>query len=378
MFDDSQRVPTFNTMQEMVNFFYPASPEDVIQKTDAPLLSTTTGWRNTLFGGKAWAQLSYEANVFSILPKKPWNKSGFRVESAYPVAITSWPTGGVAENSAISAVDSLMPTWIELEDAPKTILHMFDTSELAAFLATVDDSVDAIAELRRVIGQYHVSQLNEMLMTNASTVAGDNLESIDRMVSSYSEVTNCADIDAGDVDVYGLDRDAAATWADAIVNEGGDTDRVLTLKMIDSTLKDVMAAGGKPKVILTGYDTLFEWQSLLEAQRRFMQTTTVKPTFNGVQAALPGVEAGFAVATYHGIPIIPTFRCQTGGSGISHIYFLDTDYLFLKVAKPTQYVESHDMLALDRLGMRGAYRTMAELTCTRFNVQAKIRDLVAA
>ena len=371
------KFPRFNTMKEMMDHYYPESPEE-IQKADAPLLSSTTGWYNVVYGSKVWAQLNYEANVFAMLPKKPWAKSGFRVESAYPVAAASWPTGGVAENAVITDSDSIKPTWVELGDAPKTVLHFFDSSELAAFLAGVDDSVDAIAELRKTIGQFHVEQLNEMLMTNVTTLAGDNIESIDRMVSSYDEVTNCADVDAGDSDVYGLDRDAAATWADAIVNENGDTDRVLTLKLIDETLKDVMHAGGKPKVILTGYDTLFEWQSLLEAQRRYMQTTKVMPTFGGVRGAAPGIEAGFMVATYHGIPIIATHRCTTGGSGISHIFFLDTDYLYLKVAKPTQYVESSDMLALDRLGMRGAYRTMGELTCTRFNVQAKIRDLVAA
>ena len=370
------KFPRFNTMKEMMDHYYPDSPDE-IQKVDAPLLSSTTGWYNVVYGKKVWAQLNYEANVFGILPKKPWTKSGFRVESDYPVATSGWPTGGVAENTAITAEDSIKPTWVEIGDAPKTILHHFDSSELAAFLAGVDDSVDAIAELRKTIGQYHVKQINEMLMTNVTTLAGDNIESIDRMVSSYSEVTNCADVDAGDSDVYGMDRDAAATWYDAIVNENGDTDRVLTLKIIDETLKDVMDAGGKPKVILTGFDTLFEWQSLLEAQRRFMQTTPVIPSFGGVRGAVPGVEAGFMVSTYHGIPIIPTHRCTESGA-LSNIFFLDTDYLYLKVARPTQYMESGDMLALDRLGMRGAYHTMAELTCTRFNVQAKIRDLVAA
>jgi len=370
------KFPRFNTMKEMMDHYYPAS-SDEIQKADAPLLSSTTGWYNVVYGSKVWAQLNYEANVFAMLPKKPWTKSGFRVESAYPVAAASWPTGGVAENAVITDSDSLMPTWVEVGDAPKTVLHFFDSSNLAAFLAGVDDSVDAIAELRKAIGLYHVEQINEMLMTNVTTLAGDNIESIDRMVSSYDEVTNCADVDAGDSDVYGMDRDAAATWYDAIVNENADTDRVLTLKVIDETLKDVMTAGGKPKVILTGYDTLFEWQSLLEAQRRYMQTTKVMPSFGGVRGAVPGIEAGFMVATYHGIPIIPTHRCTKSGA-LSNIFMLDTDYLYLKVARPTQYEESSDVLALDRLGMRGAYHTMAELTCTRFNVQAKIRDLKAA
>jgi hypothetical protein len=38
-------------------------------------------------------------------------------------------------------------------------------------------------------------------------------------------------------------------------------------------------------------------------------------------------------------------------------------------------MESDSMLEIDRLGMIGAYRTMGELICTRFNVQGKIRDL---
>lgn len=369
--------PKFNTMKEMMDHYYPESPES-IEKADAPLLSTTTGWWSTIFGRKVWAQLNYEANAFAILPKKPWSQTGFRVESAYPVVVGSWPVGGVAEDAQISASDSIKPTWLEIETDPKTILHFFDSSEVAEFLAGIDDSIDAISELRKVVGMFHSTQINEMLMTATGTLAGDNIESLDRVVSSYDEVTNCADVGAGDSDIYGIDRDAAVSWADAVVNENGDTDRVLTLKIIDETLKDIWQNGGKPNVILTGFDTLVEWQSLLEAQRRFMQTTRVVPTFAGIQGAAPGVEAGFMVATYHGIPIIPTHRCTNGGSGISHIFMLDTNYIHFKVARPTQYLESRDMLALDRLGMRGAYRTMGELLCNRFNVHGKIRDLVAA
>ena len=373
-FRNPHKDPHFPTMEEMIADYFPASQEEMIQKTDAPLLAATTGWHNIVYGSQAWAQLSYETNAFGILPKQPWNKSGFRVKSAYPVATGSWPTGGVAENSAITNEDSIKPTWVELDDAPKTILHHFDSSDVAAFLAKVDDSVSAIEELRRETGDFHVLQMNEMLMTESDTLAGDNLESIDRMIGSYAEITACGQT-AGDLDVYGLDRDTAATYADSVVSQNADTDRLLTLKLIDDVYADIRQNGGNPKVILTGHDTLNEWQGLLEAQRRYLPAAYVKPSFNGVQASLGGVEGAFNVSTYHGIPIIPTHRCTKGSNALSRIFFIDTDYMYLKIAQPTQYTELDDVLALDRLGMRGAYRTMAELTCTRFNVHGKIRDL---
>lgn len=374
-FINPHNAPIFKTIEEMMEYYYPASPEEMIQKADAPLLSSTTGWHNIVYGSIAFAQLSYESNAFAILPKLPWNKSGFRVQSAYPVATGSWPNGGVAENATITDSDSIKPTWQALDDVPKTILHFFDASDVAAFLSKIDDSIEAVDNLRMTVGDFHVLQMNEMLMTDNDTLAANNLESIDRMIGSYSEINGCGQT-AGDLDVYGLDRDAGATFADAVVSHNSAVDRELTLNLIDVTYRNILKNGGAPKVILTGHDTFFEWQALLEAQRRYLSEKTVKATFAGVQAQVAGVEGGFAVSTYHGIPIIPTQRCTS--DGISRIFFIDTDHMYIKVAQPTQYDESEDVLALDRLGMRGAYRTMAELTCTRFNVQGKIRDLKAS
>ena len=36
-----------------------------------------------------------------------------------------------------------------------------------------------------------------------------------------------------------------------------------------------------------------------------MEEKRVTPTYNGVKG-VPGIEAGFIVATYNGVPIIPT------------------------------------------------------------------------
>ena len=117
-------------------------------------------------------------------------------------------------------------------------------------------------------------------------------------------------------------------------------------------------------------------QQLLQSQQRFMEEKRVTPTFNGVKG-VPGVEAGFIVATYNGVPIIPSKDVQP--DGISRMYFLDTDYIHFSVAKPTQYfesgIETGDPFAINRLGQEGLYRTMGELWTTFFGGHGSIRDL---
>ena len=117
-------------------------------------------------------------------------------------------------------------------------------------------------------------------------------------------------------------------------------------------------------------------QQLLQAQQRFMEEKRVTPTFNGVKG-VPGVEAGFIVATYNGVPIIPSKDVTK--DGISRMYFLDTDYLHFSVAKPTQYfesgIETGDPFAINRLGQEGLYRTMGEIWTTFFGGHGSIRDL---
>ena len=48
-------------------------------KADAPMMSTTAGTYQAIYGRKVWSQLNQEFNAFSILPKRPWERSGWRV-----------------------------------------------------------------------------------------------------------------------------------------------------------------------------------------------------------------------------------------------------------------------------------------------------------
>jgi len=265
---------------------------------------------------------------------------------------------------------------MELSTKPKIIAHSFNASEMETFLGTKDDGLgDVMKVMREEMGKHHAEMINKMLLGDVDTLAGDNIESIDRVCSSLSEESGC--LTAGDADIYGIDRsDATYSWADAYVSHNSGTARTFTIDMLDTALTNLRTKGAIPKVIITGYDTIERIQQALQAQQRFMGREMVVPTYGGIKG-IPGTEAGFNVATYQGIPIIPSKDVKQ--DTISRIYILDTDYLAFKVALPTMYFESgmskKDPFGINYLGDEGLFRTMGELICARFNVQGKIRDL---
>jgi len=354
------------TIRDLENYYYGMN----LQKADDPVLSTTAGVYNAIYGKKVWSQLNQESNAFAILPKAVWDRSGWRVITTR--AATSG--GGVPENATLP--DTLKPTFKELSTKPKTVAHTFNASEIETFLGTKDDGLgDVMRVLREQIAKHHVEMINRMLLADADTTAGNNFESLDRVVSSASEESGC--LTAGDANIYGIDRsDSANSWADAYVDHNSGTARTFTLDMLDSAITNIRTKGGTPKVILTGYDTLQRIQEALQAQQRFVNYQKVVPTYNGVKG-VEGVEGGFNVATYQGIPIIPSKDVKQ--DTISRIYILDTDYLFFKVALPTMYFESgmskKDPFGINYIGDEGMFRTAGELIATRFNVHSKIRDL---
>ncbi len=381
------------TVQDMERYYYGAGTNmgfgysgSELLKADAPLLSTTAGTYQAIYGRKVWSQLNQEFNAFSILPKKPWDRSGWRVVTAKPSTAVG---GGIAENGTLP--DTTKPTFQNVAAKPKTIAHSFDMSEVAIFLNDKDDGLgDIRSVLKEEMGKHHAEHINQMLLQDCDTPAGNDLESLDRVTGNdggssgglTSMETGGASADhcgANDLDIYSIDR-SANSWSNAEVDCGSDqaagNRRTLSLDHLDTIFQKIWVRGGNPKVMLTGYDTLMRIQQLLQAQQRFMEEKRVVPTYNGVKG-VPGVEAGFIVATYNGVPIIPSKDVQA--DGISRIYMLDTDYLYYSTAKPTQYfesgIETGDPFAINRLGQEGLYRTMGEVWTTFFGGQGSIRDL---
>jgi len=354
---------------------YSYSGADIL-KADAPLLSTTAGTYQAIYGRKVWSQLNQEFNAFSILPKKPWEKSGWRIITAKPSFTKG---GGLAENATLP--DTTKPTFLHVAAKPKTIGHTFDLSEVAIFLADKDDGLGDIRQvLKEEMGKHHADHVNQMLTIDVDTPASNDFESLDRLTTDPDTHTvgNAYVSTLTDHDMYSVTRDGSADFHSAETSSSGTkgTNRTLSLDHLDTIFQQVWTRGGNPKVIFTGYDTLMRVQQLLQSQQRFMETKRVTPSFSGVKG-VPGIEAGFIVATYNGVPIIPSKDVTT--DGISRIYYLDTDYLWFQTAIPTQYfesgIETGDPFAINRLGQEGLYRTMGELVVSFYGAQGSIRDL---
>lgn len=358
----------FNTIQDMVSAFYgPRGSEFVanaVQKADAPILSSTTGFYNRVFGAEAWALLNNQANTFGVIPKEPLNHTGFRVITARAASLGN---GGIAENAALP--DTIKPTLATANITLKTVAHNFDMSLVQELLDKGDDDTVGFEFVREYMAGEHAAHINKMLHGDVGTLAGNNVESIDRVCSSQSEES--ALLDAGDADIYGFDR-SASTAFDAYVDHNSGTDRALTLDMLRTAIDTITEnSGERPNVIVTGFDTGRDIDALFESQTRYL-VERVKLGLNGIESAA-GNDTGIAVSAVYGIPVIRDKDVTK--DTVSRVYFLNTKYLFMGVKMPTAYFESNDFFAINKLGREGMYLTIGELVCLRLNAQGKIRDL---
>ena len=186
----------------------------------------------------------------------------------------------------------------------------------------------------------------------------------------------------GGVRAYDLtyaDRTSGAWNAAATVSDNNGTGRDLSLNLIDNCIQNIRTNGGEPKLIVLGHDQYFTLERLLNSQQRYMGQEEYQVGV-GSERTFPGTRTGLVLATYQGIPILPdadTPKSVSTADAVlgSNVYVLDTDYLEIAVAQPTQYVENRDYFAANALVVRGLLYTMGELRCKNFFVQAKVTDL---
>jgi len=174
-------------------------------------------------------------------------------------------------------------------------------------------------------------------------------------------------------------RTAGGWNAGASVSYNSGTGRALSLNLLDTAIQKIRENGGEPKLILLGHDQYFNLERLLNSQQRYLGQEEYQVGV-GSERTYPGTRTGLVLATYQGIPILPDADIPKSVSTTnavlgSNVYVLDTDYLEMAVAQPTQYVENRDYFAANALVVRGLLYTMAELRCKNIFVQAKIADL---
>ena len=161
-------------------------------------ISTSTGLYNVLYGQKVWSMLNREVNALSMISKRPYSSSGWRVLKSRPFggsgntlaealvndsdtadsgigddAPSADLIGGVPENAGLStAADGLgamAPTYAQLFMSPKTVAHQFDFSELAMEMAKIDDGIgDIRAQMREDMGIAHAEAQNAKVAAQAA------------------------------------------------------------------------------------------------------------------------------------------------------------------------------------------------------------------
>ena len=183
----------------------------------------------------------------------------------------------------------------------------------------------------------------------------------------------------GVYDLTGTQRTAGLWSSGASVSYNGGTARDLSLNLLAPAIQKVRENGGEPKLIVLGHDQYFKLERLLNSQQRYMGQEEYQVGV-GSERTFPGTRTGLILATYMGIPILPDADTpfSTSSAGVrlgSNIYVLDTDYLEIAIAQPTQYIENRDYFAADKLVVRGLLYTMGELRCKNFFVQSKVADL---
>lgn len=238
------------------------------------------------------------------------------------------------------------------------------TGHTAAGIMTVDTSSPAWAagDIVYVYSRAGFTSLDDIVAEDAAAAGG-----------------GAAQVRAYDLTFGGR---TAGDWdAGANVSHNSGVGRDLSLNLIDTCIQKVRENGGEPKLILMGHDQYFKLERLLNSQQRYMGQEEYQVGV-GSERTFPGTRTGLVLATYMGIPILPDADVPKSHSSTStvlgsNVYVLDTDYLELAIAQPTQYVENRDYFAANSLVVRGLLYTLGEMRCKNFFVQAKIADLNA-
>jgi len=367
------------TLQELENYIYGGSLIKTLTSTDTDVL-------NNIYGKRAWDQVNREHTLFSLLRKGVWSRSGWRVITP---ETTNDPQYTV-EDGSIPASEE--PTVKKLKVDPSSIARRLTQSDILNMLARIEDGIDEM-DLLVWLDQRHKQIINsQLLAVNENAHNSIGLWSIDRLLASYAEynygdIANSAPITGGYLTVYGQAR-SSASWLDAQVSGQAYTlaDRALSISLMNNVLQQIRTNGGRyspsDKVILTHPETANHLDELCANNQRYndvLGSTFIRGGRGGMEnlGAIPrdGIEGGFQVATWKGIPIFTDPGVVQ--DSIGRIYIIDLRYLFMSVLVPTRYYAWGGPETTAAFNMERMYRTVMNTVCRHFRSSGKIRDLQA-
>lgn len=370
MMNELMKKRSYPTMKEMLNAYYPRMDGGRILKAASPVTTATPGYRNPIYGATVFNALVYNDELVSgLLPKTTWDHSGYRIRKS---RVKQSP--GIAELATLP--DPVSPEIVQIKVTPKEMSKTVEMSRLANDTEASDDNV-RWAEISDDARQAYLDDINSAMLADAGEgLAGNNPETIDRIIASNNELTTCG-IGSGLLDVYGLDRDAGASFADSYVDCAASA-RALSLDMLGHAITVCKPYWARKavanKMFVTGYDTVERIEQLLEAKHHYVNYTEIKASINGIDTK-PGANAGIEVSTYKKIPLIGIGDVVAPENELSRIYLMDSDRISFAVVSPTEYVESADAIVLKKFARFGAYYTSGNIVATGFGGHGKIRDI---
>lgn len=378
------------SFEDYVNAYYGGtlgiSKRYGIKKSATELTTADADYFNVMFGASVFNQLNTRSEVFKLLDKEGWTQSGWRVMYQRHANTT-----GIAEGAALGTADQ--PELKEMSATIKEVSTRWDTTTRAELLADADDGIKGLAAfLRKENGEAHAFYLDKQLLasvntSDAATVAQDdsnnNLESIDKMTTSTAAVAADSDIPNHIEDMYLVDRGAAGytEWMQPAACIQGSTEGTaepLTIDKLDTLIRSSLENGANYQDLffLTGHDTLYTLKSKLtvlsSSLGQFDIRAQAAASLNGV-AGEGGLNFDTRVGYYDGIPIYVSQHVTKDTA--SKIYLLDKTAMALRIAAPTTYIASENLVTTNALKKQFAFITAGELIVKRFNTSGKITDL---
>lgn len=351
-------------------------------KADDPFLTSKTSFFNPIYGRAVTNWLNHEADIWKLLPKTTYQAKG----GSLRVLQTDASSFHGQLETATALGDTDVPDLLEIDYTDPAVMYShWDASLLAQIKSKYQDSPnqDAAAYLKNYFAMKHASDLNAQIMQETGTLArlGGNfdnfIESIDRVCSDSAEE---ALLDAGDCDIYGLDR--SANEGEAYVDLNGGTLRNISLGLIDDMIAECKKYSESNRfIMLTDETQLNSIEALDGVKQRYSEGGKWKvDAINGVNTR-KGLEIGFSVSSYIGagisVPIFTSKDVHAETSGNGNIYLLDLDHIELRMALPTVYMstENRDFLTLDSFNYKYMYLTVAQLCADKFICHGAIKYL---
>ena len=381
---------TATSFEDYVNAYYGGtlgiSKRYGIKKSATELTTADADYFNVMFGASVFNQLNTRSEVFKLLDKEGWTQSGWRVMYQRHANTT-----GIAEGAALGTADQ--PELKEMSATIKEVSTRWDTTTRAELLADADDGIKGLAAfLRKENGEAHAFYLDKQLLASVNTSddatvaqddSNDNFESIDKMTTSTAAVAADSDIANHIEDMYLVDRGAAGytEWMQPAACIQGSTEgtaEALTIDKLDTLIRSSLENGANYQDLffLTGHDTLYNLKSKLTVLSNSLGQFDIRQqaatALNGASSE-GGLNFDTRVGYYDGIPIYVSQHVTKDTA--SKIYLLDKTAMSLRIAAPTTYIASENLVTTNALKKQFAFITAGELIVKRFNTSGKITDL---